>query len=423
MRYAGNSRLAGTGGKTVRPPIRPGTADSFNLVGIFLFDRLDKFRSDGGTQLRPLILLIPTLYHLATLGRRRSVVRKIARMLGGADIVGIILGLQLAEICQDAFLELLEVVRMDTEEIPLVVMLGAISQHLFPGRRFPPEDRRLVETNQGAVSVSTHIQIFDSRVGKILAEAPADTIHIVLHRQFRFQTLLAELFEGIKRRSQGLLVGQLVEIQVHGRQLDATLLDALFQTGNLFRRTAFQVFTDRPGDFARPSELGGIGIVVRGIAIIQGIIDIAKLLCQDFHLRTGITDIRMRMLHHIHLPVASRFHRYVLRKAMRAAHGKVHLCRCVYDGNVKVKTVFAFSQFYLLTLTFQAECSRGRLSRMIYRNTNPLRGSAFAFVHCRIDLRLDSRRIICSVSEPCGSQHGTQKNQTSELHDLFVFDE
>ena len=423
MRYAGNSRLAGTGGKTVRPPIRPGATDRFNLVGIFLFDRFDKFRSDGSTQLRPLILLIPTLYHLATLGRRRSVVRKIARMLGGADIVGIILGLQLAEICQDAFFELLEVVRMDTEEIPLVVMLGAISQHLFPGRRFPPEDRRLVETNQGTVSVSTHIQIFDSRIRKILAEAPADTIHIVLHRQFRLQTSFAELFDRIKRRSQGLLVGQLVEIQIHSRQLDATLLDALFQTGNLFRRTAFQVFTDRPGDFARPSELGGIGIVVRGIAIIQGIIDIAKLLCQDFHLRTGITDIRMRMLHHIHLPVASRFHRYVLRKAMRAAHGKVHLCRCVYDGNVKVKTVFAFSQFYLLTLTFQAECSRGRLPRMIYRNPNPLRGSAFAFVHCRIDLRLDSRRIIRSVSEPCGSQHGTQKNQTSELHDLFVFDE
>ena len=198
MRYARNSRLAGTGGKTVRPPIRPGATDRFNLVGIFLFDRLDKFRSDGGTQFRPLILLIPTLYHLATLGRRRCVVRKIARMLGGTDIVGIILGLQLAEIRQDALLELLEVICMDTEEISLVVMLGTISQHLFSRRRFPPEDRWLVETNQGTVSVSTHIQIFDSRVGKILAEAPADTIHIVLHRQFRFQTFLAELFDRIK---------------------------------------------------------------------------------------------------------------------------------------------------------------------------------------------------------------------------------
>ena len=54
----------------------------------------------------------------------------------------------------------------------------------------------------------SHIDILHTGIGKELAETPADTVHIVLHGDFRLQTGITELFQGIQGSGQCLLVRQ-----------------------------------------------------------------------------------------------------------------------------------------------------------------------------------------------------------------------
>ena len=150
----------------------------------------------------------------------------------------------------------------------------------------------------------THIDILHARIGKKLAEAPANTVHVVLHRQLRPHTQVAELLQGSQRSSQGLLVGQLIEVEVHGRQFNTSLLHPLLQALDLCRRAAFQILADRPGRLTGPAKLSRLRIIVRQVAIVQRIVDVAQLLLQDLHLRAGIADVGMRMLHEIHLPMS-----------------------------------------------------------------------------------------------------------------------
>ena len=62
-------------------------------------------------------------------------------------------------------------------------MFRPIGQHLLARGRLPPEEGRLVEADQGAVAMRTHVDILHAGIGKELTETPADTVHIVLHGQ------------------------------------------------------------------------------------------------------------------------------------------------------------------------------------------------------------------------------------------------
>ena len=287
---------------------------------------------------------------------------------------------------------------MDAEEITLVIMLRPIGQHLLPGRRLPPKHRRLVETNQRPMAMRAHVDIFHARVGEILAEAPTDAVHVVLHRHLGTHPLLAELLNGIERGRQSLLVRQLIEIQVHRRQFDASFLHSLLQPLDLLRRTALQVLAHRPSDLARPAELREIGIIVCRVAIIQRVIDIPQVLRQDFHLRTGITNVRMRMLHHIHLPMANRLDRHRRLLALFSASQRQRQpCRCAHLWNLEQEHVLARHYFLFPATLAQTNRGRGGLSLILHGNLHLLRQSAFRLIHRRqypaLHVRPSRRRV------------------------------
>ena len=126
MGDTGNSRFTCTGSKAVGPPVGPCTTDGLYLIGIVRFHLFDELAGYGCTYFRPFVFLVPLHQHLATLCRRGRVVREITGMLGGNDIVRIVFRFHLSQIIQDTFFELFEVIGMDTEEITLVIMLGAV---------------------------------------------------------------------------------------------------------------------------------------------------------------------------------------------------------------------------------------------------------------------------------------------------------
>ena len=86
-------------------------------------------------------------------------------------------------------------------------MLGTIGQDLLPGWRFPPEYGRFIKTDQRPVAMGSHIHIFHAGIRKILAEAPTDSIHVVLHSYLGTHPILTELLDRIKGGGERLLIG------------------------------------------------------------------------------------------------------------------------------------------------------------------------------------------------------------------------
>ena len=393
MSDTGNSRFTGTGSKTVCPPVRPCATDGLYLIGIVRLYIFDKLAGNCRAEFGPFVFLIPLHQHLATLCRRGRIIGKITGVLGGNDIVRIVPGFHFTQIIQDAFFELLEVIGVDTEEVSLVVMFGTISQHLFPGRRLPPEYGRYVETDQGTMAVCSHIYIFHTCIGKKFSEAPTDTVHIVLHSDFRFHSCFTEGLQRVEGGGQCLFVGQFVEVQIHGSQFDASFGYPLFQAGDLFGRAAFQVFADSPGDFAGPAKLGKVGVIIGSVAIVERIVDVAEMFCQDFSLRTGVTNIGMRMLHHIHLPVTDRFYFHPGRflfltdsYCQRQLHGRLYLRYLKKEG---IRPVI---QFHFPGLIAQGNRCIGGGSFVFYRNPYFLYRAFCCFIQSGKEMRLDPRR-------------------------------
>ena len=252
----------------------------------------------------------------------------------------------------------------------------------------------------------SHIKIFHASVGKILAETPTDTVHVVLHRQLSPHTSLTELLKRSQRSGQSLLVGQLIKVKIHRGQLDTTLLDPLFQSGDLFCRPALQVFTDSPRDLAGPTELRRIRIIVGRVTIIERIIDITKMLRQDLHLRASVTDIRMGVLYQVHSPMADRLDRNGLRRQFllascdrqRQALGRTYL------GHLEEETILARLQLHPLTLVTQTKCCRSRFTLMVDRHPDSLHKAFIRLIDRRPDFRPHHRLIGKSLSATCRSQ-------------------
>ena len=243
------------------------------------------------------------------------------------------------------------------------------------------------------MTVCSHIDIFHTCIGKKFSEAPTDTVHIVLHSDFRFHSSFTESLQRVKGGGQCLFVGQFVEVQIHGSQFDASFGYPLFQAGDLFGRAAFQVFANGPGDFAGPAKLGKVGVIIGSIAIVERIVDVAEMFCQDFSLRTGVTDIGMRMLHHIHLPVTDRFYFHPGRflfltdsYCQRQLHGRLYLRYLKKEG---IRPVI---QFYFPGLIAQGNRCIGGGSFVFYRNPYFLYRAFRSFIQSGKEMRLDPRR-------------------------------
>ena len=55
--------------------------------------------------------------------------------------------------------------------------------------------------------MGSHIHIFHAGIRKILAEAPTDSIHVVLHSYLGTHPILTELLDRIKGGGERLLIG------------------------------------------------------------------------------------------------------------------------------------------------------------------------------------------------------------------------
>ena len=310
-------------------------------------------------------------------------------MLSGTDIIRITLILQLAQILQHTLLKSLKIIRMYAKEISLVIMLGPVSQHLLARRRLPPEHRRHIKTNQRTMAMRTHIHIFDSRIGKILAKTPAYAIHVILHGQFGPHPLFPELLDRSQRSRQSLLIGKLIKIQIHCSQFDTSLFDTLLQAFHLLGRTMLEVFTYRPRDFARPAELSIVWIVIRSITIIKGIVNIPKMLGQYLHLGAGISDIGMCMLHQIHLPMTDRLNQNLLRSknSLSLSEGQRQAHLLAYLRNFKIERIRSFIQFHALSLLAQSQRHRERLPLVGNCHPYPLHHPLVRFIDRRIAIR------------------------------------
>ena len=195
---------------------------------------------------------------------------------------------------------------MHTPVVTCVVVFSTVSKNLLTRWRFPPEYSRLVETDKRTVTVCTHVYILKAKVRQKFCEAPTDTIHVVLHSKFCLQAFFLEKLQRSQRCCKSLFVRQFVEVKVHTCKFDTAFFYSLLQTFDLLGRLVLQVFAYRPRDFASPLELSKLRIRIGSIAIIQCIVDVALVFSQDFHLRTGVTDISVGMLNHVHCPLTNR---------------------------------------------------------------------------------------------------------------------
>jgi len=138
--------------------------------------------------------------------------------------------------------------------------------------------------------------VADAECAEIVNQAPGEAVDIVLHGRVDRQAHFLELPQRLERVEQGVLVGKLRPVQELGGYLDAPLPDAADQPLDLSRRAAFEIFAHSPGGLAGPAETGVVGQIVGLIAKIEGIIDVAEVLSENFGLGPGITDVGMAVL-------------------------------------------------------------------------------------------------------------------------------
>ncbi len=206
-------------------------------------------------------------------------------MLNGNHIVFIAFFAQRGQVIQQFGFEIRNIAFINFKNgVSGHVMFGAVGQHSVSRRRLPPEKRRFIETNQGAVPVRSHVQVFYTQIVVKIVHAPCNAVHIVLHGHFRLKFIFFKKFQRLQRCCKHLFFGQFIKIEIHRCNFDPSFLNPFFQSPDLFGRATFQKFIHCPGCFASPAEFCGIRIIVGGIAVIQCIVDVSQVFGQDFGL-------------------------------------------------------------------------------------------------------------------------------------------
>ena len=296
----------------------------------------------GAAQLRPRVVVVPVADQRALLHRRGRVVCGVSRVLRRDEREVIAAGAQRADVGEDAVAHPLHVAAVDTPEVGRHVVVGAERQQALARGGFPAVERRTVEGNQRPVSVRAHGQVLHAQVGQVVGQAPRHAVHVVLHGRLDRDAQFVEPGDRLEEGLVGVLAREFRHVEEHRGHLDLSVLHVVQELVDLLLRTDAQPFAHGPRGLARPAELRVVGVILRCLAVLQGVVDVAQVLGQDLRLGFRVADVGVGVLYEVDRPALRGKDLRVegLPVAVRL-QGEGHLPAVVSLGNAHLQAVQA----------------------------------------------------------------------------------
>ena len=252
---------------------------------------------------------VPLFYKVAFGKVGRRIVGQETGILHRHPRVGIPLLFKIFEIGVELSLELFHISLVDSPMVSSVVMVAAVGYERRSRRRLPAKNRRQTERDHRTGGIGTDGKILHPQAGKQVRQAPGHAIDVVLHCSLNRNTKFLETPQRLQVGPVIPFSGKLGHIEIHRGYFDTALPNIVQEALHLLFGAYPEPFIHRPRCLAGPAETGIIRIRSRGIAIIQGIVDVTQMLGQYFGLWFGISYIRVHVLHEIdsHLPGLGRY--------------------------------------------------------------------------------------------------------------------